>query len=384
MDASSVNIGSNSSTNTPAEGDFYNPGSAVTASVFGKKKKKKHILKRKFIESYKWTIDENSNLYINLLNLKTPDERDKICDYFYNFFLEEGIILESINNEKNTDKPQIIKFIRKTMEDFGFQLKMSLAFGAGVTGFWKPLYSFIIERNPQLSIEDIVLLFVSAFSFAFINKKDLTKLQDLLTKKGLEEFGFSIKQQFTFIKDKINHSIDALSEVGAYTSAFVPLWDIAMKSYLKGELTLKCLYSTLLGFGLSVSILGLRNFIKSYFKKETDLKEEAYMVDLEGAYWLNKNGKPFENSKRTHIKQARDVLGNNILLKDITGEMNQKGFIKILAGDNTIFIDDTSIKSARDLSIPQIKWLQTKRDEMLINTQASVQIMNWKGQKLYI
>lgn len=407
MNTDLAGIGSTATSPESLQGDsIYAPGDARIPKILGKRRKKgrkkrrtpmlrrtltremagkwnsdlKRVVTLKEEGHLDWKLSNDLKLRIKHLNRVPPGEEDSIKESFYNFFLNNGLLLKSINEETNPDDGNLLDAIKQTLADAGLQIKLSLSFGAGVTGFWGPINSLVIDMNPSINSTDVLLIFISLFSFAFIKMESVRDLNEIIQRKGLLEITTEVKKQIKNIVKKITLSFEDLGNVSAYSAAFIPLWDITMKHYLDKEISIKSLYSVLAGFGLSITILAFKNFIRMFFKKEVSIQNEAYFTTFHGAFWVSEYGNAL--SGKPHKKMAEDYaikIGEKLNTSDITGWMNSKGFVKVETGDKSIFAD---IKTPSELTSGQIKWLRKKQDD-LMSPNSPIELLNKYGRPLF-
>ena len=78
---------------------------------------------------------------------------------------------------------------QKTLDDLKTQIKFVGTFGFGITGLYETVQDLLMGRDPTLSEQEIILIFLAALSYLSINViDDVTKIRKIIKEKGLGEY----------------------------------------------------------------------------------------------------------------------------------------------------------------------------------------------------
>jgi len=120
---------------------------------------------------------------------------------------------------------------QKTLDDLKTQIKFVGTFGFGITGLYETVQDLLMGRDPTLSEQEIILIFLAALSYLSINViDDVTKIREIIKEKGLGKY---LNQTVETLKDfeniaievakKAGHTISSLAELIGYVYLLIPI-----------------------------------------------------------------------------------------------------------------------------------------------------------------
>lgn len=209
-------------------------------------------------------------------------------------YLKQSILLfESLEDGEEYDFNDIPEsnIVKGILDELGFGLKLVFIFGTGIGAFINPVRELLENGGVSMSTEEVALLVITAFAvFLRESPKDISKLKNILTQKGLmgylntvTNFIKSSKKLISVVADRMGKVAHNLSDILGFTFLLVPTMDVVREVINTSHVTPENIGGVVAGLAGAISIYGIKGGIQRWLNKKND---KPFDEKLEEGYYI--------------------------------------------------------------------------------------------------
>jgi hypothetical protein len=209
-------------------------------------------------------------------------------------YLKQSILLfESLEDGEEYDFNDIPEsnIVKGILDELGFGLKLVFIFGTGIGAFINPVRELLENGGVSMSTEEVALLVITAFAvFLRESPKDISKLKNILTQKGLmgylntvTNFIKSSKKLISVVADRMGKVAYNITDILGFTFLLVPTMDVVREVINTSHVTPENIGSVVAGLAGAISIYGIKGGIQRWLNKKND---KPFDEKLEEGYYI--------------------------------------------------------------------------------------------------
>jgi len=197
---------------------------------------------------------------------------------YRDFVLEEKFNLNNIDlilEKKTFSKYKDIQ--HKVLKEYGTQLYFVATFNSAIVSLYPVVYQIIMnsDLNIQISTYQIVLLTIFVIAeILHVNNEAINKIKNRLNDDGLIKYIkdiknviFSVEKIVKIISRTIGKTISLFTDMLGYVAILVPINEALVEILKQDGLDIETLPRKILGLGIGLGIITLKNIIIRILEK---------------------------------------------------------------------------------------------------------------------